>query len=46
MAKITNKLVQELNERVGGNKHQLHSNLRNFFANSIITTHKIGGKVH
>lgn len=27
MAKITNKLVQELNERVGGNKHQLHSNL-------------------
>jgi lipase chaperone LimK len=27
MAKITNKLVQELNEKVGGNKHQLHSNL-------------------
>ncbi len=27
MAKITNKLVQELNDKVGGNKHQLHFNL-------------------
>lgn len=27
MAKITIKLVHELNERIGGNKHQVHSNL-------------------